>query len=123
MSFLRKEIGTKGEKLAEKYLKKRGFKPVARNFRKQAGELDLLMNDGEDLVIIEVRTVDKSYDYDISDKIPISKRRQLVRVANYLIAELDDPIPNIRFDVCLVTLQPKVDVKHIKDAFQPDDFS
>ncbi len=123
MSFLRKEIGTKGEKIAEKYLKKRGFKSLSRNFRKSVGEIDLLMGNGEDLVIIEVRTVDKSYNYDISDKIPVAKRRQLVRVANHLIAEMDDPIPNIRFDVCLVTLQPKISVNHIRDAFQPSDFA
>ncbi len=123
MSFLRKEIGTKGEKIAEKYLKKRGFKPLSRNFRKSVGEIDLLMKNDDDIVIVEVRTVDKSYNFDISDKIPVKKRRQLVRVANHLIAELDDPIPNIRFDVCLVTLQPKISVNHIRDAFQPSDFT
>jgi len=116
---LRKETGKRGEKIAEKFLKKKGMKPVDRNYSRKTGEIDLLMMDGEELVVVEVRTVHELYNYDISDKFPVSKRNQLVRVANHLLSELEDPLPPVRFDVCLVVMNPEIRIHHLEDAFRP----
>ena len=115
----RGKLGAKGERLAEKYLKSHGFKPVARNLTRKIGEIDLLMWDTEELVIVEVRTVTDSKYNDPNDRIPVSKRRQLTRVARQLESELPDPLPPIRFDVCIVTMQPEPVVHHLKHAFVP----
>lgn len=121
MSRERIETGRRGERLAEKQLKKKGFRLAERNLRNKAGEIDLLMWDGEELVIVEVRTVTDAHGLDISDRIPISKRRQLVRLANHLLASFEDEPPPIRFDVVLVELDPKPVFHHVTDAFQPGD--
>jgi putative endonuclease len=115
------ELGRKGEKIAEKYLRKRGLKLAQRNLRRKAGEIDLLMWDGDELVIVEVRTVVDSNGMDISDRIPVSKRRQLVRLANHLLIDWDDPVPQIRFDAVMVVLRPKPHVEHVPNAFSPDE--
>jgi len=122
MSDRRVRTGRTGERLAEKYLKRRGFRTVEKNLRSRAGEIDLLMWDDETLVIVEVRTVTDAHGMDASDRVPVSKRRQLVRLARQLLAELESPIPDIRFDVCVVTLEPKPQVQHIPEAFYSDDF-
>lgn len=122
MSDERISLGKRGEKLAEKYLARRGFRLFDRNLRSKAGEIDLLMWDGNELVVIEVRTVTDAQGLDISDRIPPGKRRQLVRLAEHLIEELEEPLPTIRFDAVLVELKPKPHITHVPDAFQPDDF-
>lgn len=119
MSFDRLATGKKGEQLAEKFLKRKGYRSVARNLRRKSGELDLLMWDGEELVIVEVRTVRELGGYDASDKVPPSKQKQLLRVAEALVAELPDPLPPVRIDVCVVELEPKVTIHHYVDAVRP----
>ena len=49
--------GEIGEKLAADYLKTRGFKIVARNFRAKFGELDIVCRKGRLLVFVEVKSV------------------------------------------------------------------
>jgi putative endonuclease len=47
--------GADAEQQAYDFLLAQGLKPVCRNFRCKQGELDLVMLDGETLVIVEVR--------------------------------------------------------------------
>jgi putative endonuclease len=49
-------LGRRGEQLAAQQLEARGFDIVARNWRCETGELDLVARDGECLVAVEVRT-------------------------------------------------------------------
>lgn len=49
-------MGSLGEEDARKYLQKnKGFKFIARNFRTQWGELDLIMEEGKTVVFVEVK--------------------------------------------------------------------
>lgn len=121
MSDERIKLGQKGERIAEKFLKRKGFRLAQRNLRSKAGEIDLLMWDGDELVIVEVRTVNEMHGLEPSDRVPVSKRRQLVRLANLLLSQIPDPVPSIRFDVCVVVLSPKAIVHHVPFAFRPDD--
>lgn len=49
-------LGRLGERLAANELEKRGYRLVSRNFRCSYGEIDLVAEDGSDLVFIEVKT-------------------------------------------------------------------
>lgn len=51
----RQGLGRYGEELAARHLLARGYEIVDRNWRCQAGELDLVARDGECLVFVEVR--------------------------------------------------------------------
>src|ERR1700732_2295472 len=50
--------GRRGEDLAHRFLRRQGFVIVARNYRLSSGEAeaDLIAREGEDLVIVEVKT-------------------------------------------------------------------
>lgn len=50
-----RKVGNEAEDLAERFLKKNGFKILARNFYIRGGELDIIARDGEDLVFVEVK--------------------------------------------------------------------
>jgi putative endonuclease len=50
------EFGSAGENIAAEYLKRKGWKIIARNVRVGRGELDVVAADGDELVFVEVRT-------------------------------------------------------------------
>lgn len=52
----RHQLGTRGENLAADFFIKRGYAVVARNWKCPLGELDLVIQKGEELRIIEVKT-------------------------------------------------------------------
>ena len=50
-------LGSYGENLARKFLEKKGFKIIEKNFKTPRwGEIDLVMKDGDTLVFVEVKT-------------------------------------------------------------------
>ncbi len=51
-----KEIGTKGERLVEKYLAKKGYKIVANNYTVAGSEIDIVAYKKKILVFVEVKT-------------------------------------------------------------------
>jgi putative endonuclease len=52
----RQSLGRQGENIAAEYLEGLGHELVARNWRTRAGELDIVVRDGDWLVFVEVRT-------------------------------------------------------------------
>ncbi len=113
-------LGKKGEKLTEKFLKKKGYRTLRRNMRRRTGEIDLLMQHNDELVIVEVRTVKHLGKMDAVDRVPYSKQKQLVRMAKYVESEYAENTPPIRFDVCVVVMEPETEIHHFPDAFRPD---
>jgi len=51
-----KDVGAAGESLAAVYLKKKGYRILATNFKTAIGEADIIARDREALVIVEVKT-------------------------------------------------------------------
>ncbi|HEX6030106.1 MAG TPA: YraN family protein, partial [Tepidiformaceae bacterium] len=52
----RRRLGDFGERLAANHLEAAGMRVLDRNVRVPGGEIDLLAEDGDDLVFVEVRT-------------------------------------------------------------------
>ncbi len=52
----RRSLGTYGEALAARYLRERGLTVLARNWRCEVGEIDIVALDGDCLVVCEVKT-------------------------------------------------------------------
>ncbi len=52
----RKRLGEWGEAEARRYLETMGYVFVDRNYRAQEGEIDLVMQDGDIVVFVEVKT-------------------------------------------------------------------
>ncbi len=50
------KLGEKGEELAVRFLKKKGYKIIKQNYKTRIGEIDIIARDGNALVFIEVKT-------------------------------------------------------------------
>ena len=56
MSMARVRLGRQGEKLARQYLLDAGYRILAANYRCPWGEIDIIAQEGAELVFVEVRT-------------------------------------------------------------------
>ncbi len=50
------ETGKRGEEIAKKYLEKKGYKIIERNYKTKYAEIDLVARQKNELVLVEVRT-------------------------------------------------------------------
>jgi putative endonuclease len=94
------EKGRQGERAAEKALQEEGMRVLFRNIRSQAGEIDLVAQDGESLVFVEVKNWPARGIEDLDYGINAKKKRRIIETAKYFLAEhreyKDRPV---RFDV------------------------
>jgi putative endonuclease len=96
----KQQIGQIGENKAGEFLKKLGFRIIEKNYRKPWGEIDIIVQKGNDLRFVEVKTVSRdtlpasSDDYDPEENIHPWKRKRLRRVVEtYLLArDLPDEV-------------------------------
>lgn len=115
MTMQRKNLGSEGEDLALKYLMKKGYTLVKRNLRLKCGEIDLLMEDGDDLVICEVKT--KSSDaYGVpQEEVDFFKKKKLVQLGKALWQLY--PNHSVRIDV-LAVYSDTNKVEHLVNAVE-----
>ena len=77
--------GNRGERAAEQYLRKNGYRILARNFMTDTGELDLVATDDAYLVFVEVKSR-MSDDFGApSEAVDFAKQRKLSMVASQYI--------------------------------------
>jgi len=99
--------GRRGEDLAHRYLKRRGFVIVARNYRpvSSRAEVDLIARDGDALVFVEVKSRVTDEYGEPERAIGEAKRRNLLRAAREYARKTNTPWEQVRFDVVTVILQ------------------
>lgn len=113
-------LGRRGEVLAAKYLRRRGYRIVARGSRGALGELDLVAVDRRTVVFVEVKTRRSQDAGHPADAVDDEKQRRLTRLAiGYLRRHglLEYPA---RFDVVAVTWPAglgKPTIEHFPQAF------
>lgn len=99
-------LGRSGERLAGMWLEERGYRIVGRNWRCLYGELDLIAEEGGELVFVEVKTRRGERMGAPEEAITRVKRRRLVVSAlAYLEAHSMEERP-YRIDVVAVDLAP-----------------
>ena len=116
--------GRDAEQTACHYLTDRGMVPVARNFRRRVGEIDIVMLDRDTIVFVEVRF--RSSERFSSPELTVNaaKQARLIRAAALFLAR--NPAHanrTCRFDVVAVNGPAVTDCRWIRDAFRPQDAS
>ncbi len=112
------KIGPRGEAIALRYLKQNGYKILARNFRYQKGEVDIIATDHQYLIIVEVKS--RSYpNYGNPESSIGQTKTELMALAAGYFQELHDIRLEIRFDVISVIFRKgaKAQLTHIREAF------
>ena len=112
------EKGRQGQKLAEKFLRKRGLHILARNVNTGPAEIDLVARDRRVLVFVEVRSRWSESDVQPEETVNLRKQQRLVRGAlAYMKFRGWEDRPG-RFDVVAVDgfADPPV-IRYFPDAF------
>lgn len=79
----KKVLGRKGEKLAEEYLKSEGCKVLKKNYRTPFGEADLIVQDGDEVVFVEVKTRSSDAYGTPAEAVVQAKQRRYKRIAEF----------------------------------------
>jgi putative endonuclease len=110
----RSRLGKSGEELARRYLERKGFDFVAANWRCRAGELDLVMRDGDTLVFVEVKTRHGEAAGRAEEGISPAKGRKILAAAEWFIGTQEDlRIAAWRVDLVAVTLDGRGAVERV----------
>ncbi len=116
----RRSFGQHAESEAERYLRRKGYRILARNVRSSGGEIDLVAQDGPVLVFIEVKARRTSAFGGAVCAVHERKRRRLVRLAAQYLARNRLRQPACRFDVLLLQDEEHEgrQIQHIENAFE-----
>lgn len=111
------DFGTEGEALAEQYLKGKGYSILAKNYRFEKSEIDIIAKQENTIIFVEVKArTGNRYGFPeeaISDK----KKEKLMQGAEAYLLENTLQCP-IRFDVIAITKSANsIEIEHIEDAF------
>jgi putative endonuclease len=116
-----KSLGFLGERAAEKYLKRKGYKIVARGERSRGGELDLVAVDGRTVVFVEVKTRRSNEAGTPAEAVDARKEQHLTRAAMRFIKRHSLEGYACRFDVVAVTWPDQgkePQIEHFVNAFE-----
>ncbi len=95
-------VGRYGERVAEAFLVERGWQVLDRNWRGQSGELDIVALDGDDLVVVEVKTRTGNGFGHPAEAVTAAKLARLRRLAGQWLASHDIRPRGMRIDVIAV---------------------
>ena len=112
-------LGRRGEELAARHLAASGLTIVERNWRCSQGEIDIVAQDGDELVFVEVKTRSSVAFGHPLEAITAVKLARLRRLAAAWCIEHPGAHPRIRLDAVAVIapFRGEVQVEHLKRVF------
>lgn len=111
--------GRRGEDAAARFLRRRGYEIVARNWTCAAGEADIVARTDDTIVFVEVKTRSDTEKGLPSEAVDARKRKKYENIAVAFLSDYDVCDVRVRFDViALVQVGPdRALVRHHIDAF------
>jgi putative endonuclease len=116
-------IGKFGEDIASKYLEAKGYKIKERNYRTFLGEIDIVCEYKGNIIFVEVKTRRSNKFGYPEEAINYNKQRKIIKNALCYLAKYNLWKNNYYFDVILVSISNRKDIKrikHIRNAFYLD---
>ena len=95
-------LGRRGERIAERHLRRHGYRILERNFRGAGAEIDLVAMDGETLVFVEVKTRRTARTGMPQEAVNSHKQRHLRRAGEVYAQRHRAHDRPIRFDVVAI---------------------
>ena len=113
--YARHVIGRNGEDEAVKYLERKGYKIIERNFLCRQGEIDIIALDEDYIVFVEIKAR-TSTDYGLpSEAVTERKLKHMIKSIEYYLYRRNLENENIRIDAIEVYVQnDKYKINHIK---------
>jgi len=116
------KLGREGEKAAIKFLKKKGYRIIDKNFRTKAGEIDIIAEQEKVLVFVEVKTRSGSRLGHPVEALTSHKQKKITGIARGFLAKYNIQDRECRFDVVSILGDPEspknLEIELIQDAFR-----
>ncbi|GMV04772.1 MAG: UPF0102 protein [Gemmatimonadota bacterium] len=119
-------LGRWGEARAARYLERRGWTVLARNYRFGRREVDLVVRRGPLVVFVEVKTRAGEGFGAPQEAITRLKRREVEAVAAHFLARHGLQEAPVRFDAVAIVVgrrgggRTEVALEHLEDAWRPE---
>lgn len=113
-------LGARGELLAAAYLRRAGLEVLAHNWRSALGEIDVVAREGDEVVIVEVKTRVGGPEVAPDVAVNTAKLARLARLAEAYLSNEGTPDAAWRVDVIAIVLDARGEVRnleHIRGAF------
>lgn len=118
MSEASQQFGQLGERIAERWLRRQGWRVVQRRFRNGHRDIDLVVEREGTVAFVEVKARRGRAFGDPVEAVNWSKQKELVRSASVWIDRHGRPSDSYRFDVVGVLVEgDRVRVRHVANAF------
>lgn len=114
-----KELGRMGENAGARYLRSRGYTILQRNWRCEAGEVDIVAQDENYLIFVEVKTR-RSHELGYpAEAVTYERKKRYEKIASHYLHSFDLDFLPVRFDVLSieVTHDNRAHIRHYIDAF------
>src|SRR4051812_9828326 len=117
----RRWFGSRSERAAERFLRRLGYRILARNYSCPHGELDLVAVDGSCIVFVEVRSTERGDATRPAASVDLAKQTRLTNLALHYLRQHGLLNHSARFDVLAVSWpadrrQPAI--VHFPNAFE-----
>ena len=113
-------LGSFGEEQAARYLRRKGYRIVERNFRCRQGEIDLIARKGKYLVFVEVKLRKDERFGAAREFVTPAKQARILAAARLYLAEHEEELQP-RFDVIEIYApngeKGPIRIEHLEDAF------
>ncbi|MEA3485611.1 MAG: YraN family protein [Candidatus Aerophobetes bacterium] len=116
----KRELGKIGENTAVKFLKRKRYEIIERNYRCPLGEIDIVARDKKTLVFVEVKTRSSTNFGLPEEAISYRKKQHLSRIASFYLIYYKIKEADCRFDVVSILMDKDEieDIHLIKNAFE-----
>jgi len=112
-----KEVGAKGELLAQEYLKKLGYEIIETNKHfSRFCEIDIIAKDKDTLVVVEVKTRSSEFCGSPLEAITKTKYQNIKTGLFTYMQETKAKYKKFRIDAISVILNPQVKIQHLKNV-------
>ena len=122
MTYERLYFGKEGERAAVKFLKKKGYRIIEKNYRNKAGEIDIIAEHGQVLVFVEVKSRAGAEWGEPLEAITPHKQRKIGQVARGFMTRHKIENRDCRFDVVGIKGDPdepkQWEIQLVQDAFR-----
>jgi putative endonuclease len=118
----KKSLGRRGEDAATRFLKRLGYRILARGLDSRLGELDIIAVDDRTIVFVEVKTRTTTDAGHPTDAIDVTKQRRMTQAALGYLKSHGLLQHTARFDVVAITWPENArrpTIEHFKNAFSP----
>lgn len=114
-----KPLGQRGEDLAAKHLRRKGYRILDRNVVLGKYEIDIIAALPDTTIFVEVRTRESGDPVPPEDSINYKKRTHIRRAAKLYITRENNPERYYRYDIIAITWPPgsKPVIEHFENAF------